>query len=51
MWNNTFGAEDFLEYPEDLRITLQKIKSMTELRLPSFPELNGEEVSGLCLAA
>ena len=51
MWNSTFGGEGTLEYPEDLRDTLQKLRSMTELRLPSFPELNGEEVSGLRLAA
>lgn len=43
-WNNTFGAEDTLEYPEDLRIVLQKLQSMTELRLPTFPERTGKEV-------
>ncbi|CAD6590030.1 MAG: hypothetical protein ASARMPRED_004531 [Alectoria sarmentosa] len=45
MWNSTFGGEGTLEYPKDLRDTLQKLRSMTELRLPSFPELNGEEVT------
>ena len=51
MWNNTFGTEDTLEYPEDLRTILQKLRSVTELRLPSFPERNGEEVSRLSLPA
>lgn len=45
MWNSTFGAEGTLEYPEDLRTILQKLRSMTELRLPNFPEVNSEEVS------
>lgn len=44
MWNSTFGAEGTLEYPEDLRTILQKLRSMTELRLPNFPEVNSEEV-------
>ena len=48
MWNSTFGLEGALEYPEDLRNILQKLGSMTDLRLPNFPESNGEEVSGLC---
>ena len=51
MWNNTFGIEDTLEYPEDLRVILQKLRSVTELRLPSFPERTGEEVSRLSLPA
>lgn len=50
MWNNTFGGEDTLEYPEDLKTILQKLRPMGELRLPNFPESNGEEVSRLCLA-
>ena len=51
MWNNTFGIEDTLEYPEDLKAVMQKLRFMTELRLPTFPERTGEEVSGLCLSA
>ncbi len=51
MWNRTFGVEDALEYPKDLRTILQKLRSMTELRLPSLPELDAEEVSRLHLAA
>lgn len=50
MWNSTFGGQDTLEYPEDLRTILQKLRSMTELRLPNFPALDSEEVSGLSLA-
>lgn len=47
MWNSTFGGEDTLEYPEDLKTILQKLRPMTELRLPNFPESNGEEVCRL----
>lgn len=50
MWNSTFGAEDTLEYPKDLKTILQKLRSMTELRLPNFPESNAEAVSGIRLA-
>lgn len=45
MWNRTFGGQDTMEYPEDLITILQKLRSMTQLRLPNFPELNSEEVS------
>lgn len=47
MWNSTFGGEATLDYPEDLKNILQKLKSVTELRLPNFPESNDEDVSGL----
>lgn len=50
MWNNTFGGEDTLEYPEDLKIILQKLRPLGELRLPNFPESNDEEVSRLHFA-
>ena len=50
-WNSTFGDEGTLEYPEDLRTILQKLRFLTELRLPNFPELNGEEVSKFRLVA
>ena len=51
MWNNTFGIEDTLEYPKDLRLILQKLRCVTVLRLPSFPEQDGGEVSRLSLPA
>ena len=47
MWNNTFGGEATLDYPKDLKTILQKLRPMTELRLPNFTESNGEEVSRL----
>ena len=50
MWNSTFGAEDTLEYPKDLKTILQKLRSLTELRLPNLPESNAEDVSGICWA-
>ena len=51
MWNNTFGGEDTLEYPSDLKTILQKLRPVTELRLPNFPESNDDEVSRLRVAA
>lgn len=47
MWNSTFGGEDSLQYPKDLRTILEKLRSVTELRLPNFPESHGEEVNEL----
>lgn len=38
LWNCTFGNADFLEYRDDLRIALSKLKSVTEMQLPNFPE-------------
>ena len=45
MWNRTFGGEGALEYPEDLRAILQKLRYMTDLRLPNFPDSIGDDVS------
>ena len=44
MWNNTFGGQDGLEYPEGLREILQKLKLVAELRLPNFPDMTVGEV-------
>ena len=44
-WNSTFGEQETLEYPKDLTPIFRKLRSMTELRLPNFPEFNGEDVS------
>ncbi|KAK4690662.1 hypothetical protein P7C71_g6179, partial [Lecanoromycetidae sp. Uapishka_2] len=43
MWNRTFGTVDSLEYPEDLRPILSKWKSITDIQLPSFAEVEGDE--------
>ena len=45
MWNRTFGCSEALEYPDDLRKTLTKLRSVTEIRLPSLPEAELDEVS------
>lgn len=46
LWNCTFGNAEFLEYRDDLRIALSKLKSVTEMKLPNFPE-DDMEVSEL----
>ena len=51
MWNEIFGVEDTLEYPEDLKNVLQKLRPVTELRLPTFPAKYSEEVCGIALFA
>ncbi len=38
LWNCTFGNAEFLEYRDDLRTALSKLKSVTEMQLPNFPE-------------
>ena len=50
LWNSTFGEEGTVEYPEDLRTVLRKLRPITDIRLPNFPESDGE-VNGPRLAA
>lgn len=38
LWNRTFGAANQLEYPDSLRVNLARLKSMTDVQLPTFPE-------------
>lgn len=44
LWNRTFGSADSLEYPEGLRSTLSKLKSVSDVQLPGFPEVESDEV-------
>lgn len=45
MWNRTFGAVEYLEYPDTLRPVLLKLRKLTDLLLPAFPDGNDSEVS------
>lgn len=45
LWNRTFGTADRLEYPDTLRITLLRLRSMTDIELPTFPDVNNADVS------
>ena len=38
LWDSTFGNADFLEYRDDLRIALVKLRTVAEMQLPNFPE-------------
>ena len=51
LWNSTFGEEGTVEYPEDLKTVLRKLRPMTDISLRDLPESDGEEVSGLRSAA
>jgi len=44
MWNCTFGCEEELEYPGSAKHRLHKLRSIVDLRLPSFPDISEEEV-------
>lgn len=44
-WNKTFGTVVELEYPEKLLKTLARLKEVTEIELPCFPELENVDVS------
>ena len=49
LWNCTFGKADFLEYRDDLRTALIKLRSVTEMQLPNFPADDPEvSISSLC---
>ena len=44
-WNKTFGTVVELEYPEELLKTLARLREITEIELPSFPEVDNVDVS------
>lgn len=46
-WNNTFGAEDALEYPQTLVRVLRRLQPFADVKLPTFPaeDLNDQEVT------
>ncbi|MCJ1267116.1 hypothetical protein MMC22_007001 [Lobaria immixta] len=43
-WNRTFGAVEHLEYPDELRPVLLKLRKLTDLSLPAFPDRNDSEI-------
>ncbi|KAG8533212.1 uncharacterized protein KY384_001995 [Bacidia gigantensis] len=43
MWNQTFGCEESLDYPDDLRKTLLKIRSITDIDVPGLPEESSQQ--------
>lgn len=44
MWNNTFGLQESLEYPESVVRALRKLEPFVELQLPCLPLLNDSQV-------
>ena len=50
MWDRTFGTAEYLQYSDVLRPILRKLRMLTEISLPSFPDGIDEVVSTLkCL--
>ncbi|MCJ1276738.1 hypothetical protein MMC21_004545 [Puttea exsequens] len=47
MWKDTFGSAESLEYPQEMRKILLKLRSLTDIRLPGLVEAEGDEVSKL----
>ena len=45
LWNRTFGTANQLEYPDSLRMNLARLRSMTDIQLPTFPENDDSIVS------
>ena len=45
MWNRTFGCAGALEYSDELRRALLKLKPVTDIDVPEFPDQAIEEVS------
>ena len=45
LWNCTYGTAMQLDYPDALRVTLARLKSITEIKLPTFPDVEGVDVS------
>jgi hypothetical protein len=44
LWNLTFGAQDALEYSPNLASALRRLRVVADLQLPTFPEVDGDEV-------
>ena len=44
-WNKTFGIAAQLYYPDALRIALARLRSVTEIELPTFPDAEDVDVS------
>ena len=44
LWNRTFGRAENLEYSDDLRRALLKLRCVAELQLPGFPDQDETEV-------
>lgn len=44
LWNRAFGISPVLEYPDNLLPVLSKLKCLTYLQLPNFPERHDPEV-------
>ena len=51
MWNRIFGCAESLDYPDDLRNPLLKLKLVTDIDLPGFPDQTSEEVSAFNVKA
>ena len=45
LWNKTFGAVAELKYPDELLKTLARLREVTEIELPTFPEVENVDVS------
>ncbi|KAF8453163.1 Rap1-interacting factor 1 N terminal-domain-containing protein [Terfezia claveryi] len=37
-WNETFGAQNSLEYPARVRVVMKKLRPIADINLPNFPE-------------
>ena len=44
MWNRTLGSADTLDYSEELQKVLLKLRHVTSLQLPNFPDIGDNEV-------
>lgn len=49
LWNRTFGSVESLDYPEELQTVLRKLKSIVDIQLPGFPDVDDDEVCTILL--
>lgn len=45
LWNRTFGFADQLDYSHSLRMILARLRFISDIELPNFPEVDGVDVS------
>ena len=48
VWNSTFGDCERLAYPENVAIALARLRRISNLKLPTFPDVAESDVSRPC---
>ncbi|KAI9766628.1 MAG: hypothetical protein M1840_006439 [Geoglossum simile] len=45
LWNSTFGQQETLDYPPNVKNALRRLRPIVDLQLPTFPESADDEIA------